>query len=78
MNQFYGLLITYPNLLWIDLTTEIADLGARFRAKYAVKTPDAILLATAALAGATGFIGNDAQLGRVAELDVLTLSMRSN
>lgn len=78
VNQFYGLLITYPNLLWIDLTTEIADLGARFRAKYAIKTPDAILLATAALAGATGFIGNDAQLGRVAELDVLTLSMSSN
>lgn len=75
VNQFYGLLTTYPNLLWVDLTTEIADLGARFRAKYAIKTPDAILLATAVLSGATGFIGNDAQLKRVSELDILTLSV---
>ena len=78
VNQFYGLLTTYPNLLWIELTTEIADLGARFRAKYAIKTPDAILLATAAFAGATGFIGNDTQLKRVSELDILTLSGTEN
>ncbi len=77
-NQFYGLLTTYPNLLWMELTTEIADFGARFRAKYSIKTPDAILLATAAFAGATGFIGNDTQLKRVAELDILILSMTND
>ena len=74
VNQFYGLLTTYPNLLWVELTTEIADLGARFRSKYAIRTPDAILLATAAFAGATGFVCNDIQLKRISELDILTLS----
>ena len=74
VNQFYGLLTTYPNLSWIGLSVEIADMGARLRAKYRVKTPDAILLATAIHSGATGFIGNDVQLTRVTELDVLVLA----
>ncbi len=74
VNQFYGLLTTYPNLIWVDLSIEIADLGARLRAQYQLKTPDAILLATAIRSGATGFIGNDARLKRVAETEVLLLS----
>lgn len=74
VNQFYGLLTTYPNLIWVDLSIEVADLGARLRAQYQLKTPDAILLATAIRAGATGFIGNDARLKRVAGTEVLLLS----
>lgn len=74
VNQFYGLLTTYPHLVWTELSVEIADLGARLRAKYQIKTPDAILLATAIQSDATGFIGNDAQLNRVTELDILILS----
>ena len=74
VNQFYGLLTTYPHLTWVELSTEIADIGARFRAQYNLKTPDAILAATAFQSGATCFIGNDIQLKRVKELDVLILS----
>jgi predicted nucleic acid-binding protein len=73
VNQFYGLLTTYPHLTWTGLTVEIADIGARLRAKHRIKTPDAILLATAVHAGATGFIGNDAQIKRVPELEVMAL-----
>src|ERR1700693_3903188 len=58
VNQFYALLTTYPNLNWGELTIEIADLGARLRARYQIKTPDAILLATSLHSKATGFIGN--------------------
>lgn len=71
VNQFYALLTTFPNLVWVDLSLEIADLGARLRSKYSLKTPDAILLATAIQANATGFIGNDSQLKKVQELEVL-------
>lgn len=74
VNQFYALLTTYPNLNWGELTIEIADLGARLRAKYQIKTPDAILLATALHSKATGFIGNDLQLNRVSEIEVFVLS----
>jgi hypothetical protein len=38
-----------------------------------LKTPDSILIATALSSNATGFIGNDADLKRVIELDVLVL-----
>lgn len=72
VNQFYGLLTTYPHLTWVDMTLGIADQGAQLRALYKLKTPDAILLATAIQSEATGFIGNDAQLKKVTELEVLT------
>ena len=73
VNQFYALMTTFPNLIWKDLTLEIADLGARLRAHYSIKTPDAILLATAIQSGATGFIGNDLQLKKVQEIQTLVL-----
>ncbi|MBI2153263.1 MAG: PIN domain-containing protein [Candidatus Rokubacteria bacterium] len=73
VGQFYGLLTTYPHLTWVALSLEIADLGARLRATYRLKTPDSILIATALNSEATGFIGNDADLKRVTELDVLVL-----
>lgn len=73
VGQFYGLLTTYPHLSWIPLSLEIADLGARLRATYRLKTPDSILIASGLNSGTTGFIGNDADLKRVTELDVLVL-----
>ena len=73
VNEFYSLLTTYPHLSWIELSVEIADLGARLRANYQIKTPDAILLATAICSGASGFIGNDLKLKKVKDLDVLLL-----
>lgn len=73
VGQFYGLLTTYPHLTWVPLSLEIADLGARLRATYRLKTPDSILIATALNSEASGFIGNDADLKRVTELDVLVL-----
>ncbi len=72
VNQFYGLLTTYPHLSWVDMTLAIADQGAQLRARYQLKTPDAILLATAIQSEATGFIGNDKRLKKVTELEVMT------
>lgn len=74
INRFYGLLTTYPHIHWVGLSIEVADLGARLRAEYELKTPDAVLLATALYSHATGFIGNDSKLRRVKELEVLVLS----
>lgn len=74
VNQFYALLTTYPNLEWIGLTTAIADTGARLRARHKIKTPDAIILASAIHAGATGFIGNDNKMKGITELEVMILS----
>lgn len=76
-NQFYGLLTTYPHLNWIALSAEIADRAAQIRARYRLKTPDAIVVATALHAQASGFIGNDLAFERIEEMDVLTLSRQS-
>jgi predicted nucleic acid-binding protein len=72
-NQFYALLTTYPHLTFASLSIEIADLGARLRAKYRLKTPDAILVATAIQSGATGYLGNDSRLKNLTEIEALIL-----
>jgi predicted nucleic acid-binding protein len=70
---FYGLLSTYPNLFWIAPDLEAASLAARYRGEYRLKTIDALPVATAIQASATGLITNDAALARVGGIDVLVL-----
>ena len=73
VNTIYALTSTYPHLSWLPPTLAIADEAARLRAKYGLRTPDAIQAATAISAGATGFVGNDDAFKRVTELDILLL-----
>ena len=71
--NFYSLLTTYPNLMWIDLTLNIADLAARLRAEYNLKTPDSIQAASAIASGASGFICNDNVFKKLKEVRCLIL-----
>jgi predicted nucleic acid-binding protein len=73
VDEFYGLLYTYPNLDWIAPSLEIADFAARIRALYRLRTPDALKAATAASAKATGLITNDQVFQRVEEFETLVL-----
>jgi predicted nucleic acid-binding protein len=73
VNQFYGLLTTYPHLEWIPVDLEIADIAARFRAQHRLRTPDALHAATAAGNQATGFITNDPVFKKVIEFETLVL-----
>jgi predicted nucleic acid-binding protein len=73
VDEFYGLLSTYPNLDWIAPNLEIADVAARLRALHRLQTPDALQAATAEHAGATGFITNDAVFERVKTFETLML-----
>ena len=73
VNKLYALLSTYPHLEWIEPTLEIADLVARLRAEYNLKTPDALQAATALACQATGFISNDTGFKRVGGLEALIL-----
>jgi uncharacterized protein len=64
----------FPNLEIVSLSPSIAAEAARLRARYALRTPDAIHLATAIDRGAEGFITNDKDLRRLqAELPVWIL-----
>lgn len=73
VNKFYALFSTFPHLEWLAPTLEIADMGARFRAEYSLRTPDAIQAATAVSGDATGFMSNDTGFRRVAGLEVMVL-----
>ena len=65
VDEFYGLLSTYPNLDWVAPNLEIADLAAWVRARHHLQSPDALQAATAAHAKATGLITNDPVFERV-------------
>ena len=73
VDAFYSLLSTYPHLRWIDTSLQIADRAAQLRAKFNLKTPDAIQAATAIASAATGFISNDPIFRRVPDLEVIIL-----
>lgn len=73
VDAFYGLLSTYPNLQWIVPDLETADLAAKLRAKYRLRTPDALQAATALRAQATGLVTNDPIFARIGELETAIL-----
>ena len=75
VDEFYGLLSTYPNLRWIAPDLETADLAARLRAMYRLRTPDALQAATAIRAQATGFITNDPVFARIEEFETAVLDV---
>lgn len=59
LDDFYGLLSTYPNLEWTSIDLQIADVAARLRAVHSLRTPDALQAAVALQAQATALITND-------------------
>jgi predicted nucleic acid-binding protein len=67
--EYLHLLTTYPNLAILAIDVGVAEIAEELRAKYGVRTPDALQLA-AVQAGATGFITNDRRLEAVEELKI--------
>jgi predicted nucleic acid-binding protein len=73
VDEFFGLLSTYPNLEWIAPDLEVADIAARIRATHRLRTPDALQAACAVQAQATGLITNDPVFERVENFETLVL-----
>ncbi len=73
VNQLFALATTIPNLRWVAPDLLVADGAARLRARHKLRTPDALIVATALAAGATGLVTNDESLLRITELDVAVL-----
>ena len=72
--QYEELISGSANLQVIPADKEIAKKAAELRAVYGFRTPDAIQVASAISIGADVFLTNDAQLKRVTEIDVITLT----
>lgn len=59
------LLMDFPNLSIVPLSSEISVEAARLRAQHGLRTPDAIHSATALARNAAGIVTNDQHLSRV-------------
>lgn len=58
----------------MDIDRQMGIESARLRAKYNIRTPDAIQLAAGLVNGAKVFITNDANLKKVKEIKVVVLA----
>lgn len=70
---FYSLLTTIPNLEWVAPSLQIANSAASLRASYRLRTPDALLAATAIFCNASAFITNDPIFTRLPDFETLIL-----
>ena len=73
VEEFFGLLTRYPHLEWVPVSVPIAARAARLRVMHRLRTPDAILAATAVYSKATGLISNDTLFRRLDEIQVMLL-----
>lgn len=74
VQKYTELLTTSKGIDIFDITISVAKEAAKIRAKYGLKTPDAIQLATAIIFGADLFLSNDNRLKTVTEIKIAVLS----
>ncbi|MHB8646820.1 MAG: type II toxin-antitoxin system VapC family toxin [Thermomicrobiales bacterium] len=71
--RYYALITRSRNLTLVPIDAPIADAAAELRARYSLRTPDALQIAAAITAGCDTFLTNDHALQRVADIRVLVL-----
>lgn len=72
-DEYEALLSHFPNLELVPLSRKVVLRAATLRARYGLRTPDALILATAIVQGATLVITNDRHWKRVEEVKVAFL-----
>jgi len=72
--SYREMLVTTDYIYLNTVTSEQAEHAAYLRARYNLRTPDALHVASAVLAGCSALLTNDLGLKRVQELRVLVLS----
>jgi predicted nucleic acid-binding protein len=77
VRRYEDLFTESAGLVVLDIDMDLARRAAELRARYDVRTADAIHLATALVAGATAFVTTDRRLARVKEIDVRVLKAAS-
>lgn len=72
-DEYEVLLTHFPHVRLVPVSREVLLAAARLRARYRVRTPDAILIASAMVFGATRIVTNDRRWQRIEEVDVVCL-----
>ncbi len=71
--KYREVLLYSEGLTTFEILHEVSEMSSELRAKYSIKTPDAIQLAVGILYGASRFITNDPALKKVSDINVLVL-----
>ena len=71
--EYRDILVNSDAYTLVSITVPIAESAAELRARYNLRTPDALHVATAISIGCDALLTNDAQLKRVQELPILVL-----
>ena len=71
--RYRDILQNSPNFFTKTINSTIAERAAELRAKYNLRTPDALQIATALENGCNAFLCNDNGLKRVTEMQILIL-----
>ncbi len=69
--DFFG---GFPNLTMVEIGTEVVEVASDLRARFRVRTPDALHIATAMVARAEGFISEDGRLPAGLPIPLLRLA----
>ena len=67
------LFINHPNTVCNQIDANIGNKAGEIKARYNLKTPDALQIASALATGCGAFLTNDKALKRVTEMKVLVL-----
>jgi predicted nucleic acid-binding protein len=71
--RYREILLYSKNLTTFEIVHEVTEMAAKLRAKYTIRTPDAIQIAAGVLYGAVKFVTNDSLLKKVPDIKVLVL-----
>ena len=73
VEKYREILLSSDGLTTFEILHEVSELASRLRAKYIIRTPDAIQVAVGILYHASFFLTNDPNLRKVSEIKVLVL-----
>jgi predicted nucleic acid-binding protein len=73
VSQYEFIFETYPNLTIYDCSRDIAKRASGLKARYELRAPDSIQIATALEGKADAFIANDDYLKRIEEIEIIVM-----
>ena len=71
--KYRDILLYAEGLTTFEIFHEVSELSSKLRAKYSIRTPDAIQIAVGIIYGADAFLTNDSSLKKVNDIRVVIL-----
>ena len=71
--KYRDILLYSEGLTTFEIFHEVSEMSSKLRAKYSIRTPDAIQIAVGLLYRSSKFLTNDSALKKVYDIDVLVL-----